>query len=554
MKQMSFFDGTQKFRNDKPIRLIELFAGYGSQALALKYLGVQFEHYRISEWATKSIQAYKDLHATDDRTDYSQGLTPAEIKAWLTGKISTDYSTPATPEQIGRFSEKTARRLYNNMRATRNIGSITQATAQDLAIVNTEKFLYIMTYSFPCQDLSAAGNGAGMSKGSGTRSGLLWEVERLLKETARGGGYELPQILLMENVPQVIGGGAIADFVQWREFLEGLGYKNYTQLMNAKGYGIPQNRNRCFMVSILGDYDYIYPPELPLQYRLKDFLERGVDEKYYISDEATEKLKEQITTAESTTVYATRKRIDKIDTEVAKTLCARDYKGFGTGFDTMNAVVEVKCEQVGILSGGKWDKLHDISRRVYGVDGISPTVHTAGGGQQELKIAEPTAYDEQNGYLRKDGTVGTLTTDGNSPKHNNRIVEPSDYRFYRQAVETLQENDCEAGDTIDAFNKRVNKDGCSPTITTRPEGLKTAILPVTSDYRIRKLTERECFRLMGVKGEDFERIAKNQSMSSLYHLAGDSIVTACLMAIFGLLLEVDYKAKITELTEELKEK
>lgn len=554
MKQMSFFDGTQKFRNDKPIRLIELFAGYGSQALALKYLSVQFEHYRISEWATKSIQAYKDLHATDDRTDYSQGLTPAEIKAWLTGKISTDYSTPATAEQIGRFSEKTVRTLYNNMRATRNIGSITQATAQDLTIVNTDKFLYIMTYSFPCQDLSAAGNGAGMSKGSGTRSGLLWEVERLLSETARGGGYELPQILLMENVPQVIGGGAIADFVQWREFLEGLGYKNYTQLMNAKCYAIPQNRNRCFMVSILGDYDYIFPPELPLQYRLKDFLERRVNEKYYISDEATEKLKEQITITESTTVYATRNRIDKIDTEVAKTLCARDYKGFGTGFDTMNAVVEAKCEQVGMLSGGKWDKLHDISRRVYGVDGTSPTVHTAGGGQQELKIAEPTAYDEQNGYLRKDGTVGTLTTDGNSPKHNNRIVEPGDYRFYRQAVETLQENDCEAGDTIDAFNKRVNKDGCSPTITTRPEGLKTAILPVTSDYRIRKLTERECFRLMGVKGEDFEKIAKSQSMSSLYHLAGDSIVTACLMAIFGLLLEVDYKAKITELTEELKEK
>lgn len=215
---------------------------------------------------------------------------------------------------------------------------------------------------------------------------------------------------------------------------------------------------------------------------------------------------------------------------------------------------KIKCEEIGKLCGGKWDKLHDISRRVYGVDGISPTVHTAGGGQQELKIAEPTAYDEQNGYLRKDGTVGTLTTDGNSPKHNNRIVEPSDYRFYRQAVETLQENDCEAGDTIDAFNKRVNKGGCSPTITTRPEGLKTAILPVTSDYRIRKLTERECFRLMGVKGEDFDKIAKNQSMSSLYHLAGDSIVTACLMAIFGLLLEIDYKAKITELTEELKEK
>ncbi len=114
----------------------------------------------------------------------------------------------------------------------------------------------------------------------------MWEVERLLTETARD--YELPQVLLMENVPQVIGGGAIADFVQWREFLEGLGYKNYTQLMNAKGYAIPQNRSRCFMISILGDYDYIFPPELPLQYRLKDLLERRVDEKYYLSDRTIE--------------------------------------------------------------------------------------------------------------------------------------------------------------------------------------------------------------------------------------------------------------------------
>lgn len=237
LNQISFFDGTQKFRNDKPIRLIELFAGYGSQALALKYLGVPFEHYRISEWATKSIQAYKDIHAASDKTDYSKELSLDEIRAWLLGKISLDYNEPASETQINRFSEKTARALYNAMRATRNIGSITQATANDLAIEHTDEFLYIMTYSFPCQDLSAAGNGAGMRKGSGTRSGLLWEVERLLMEIS---GYmphrvkpnnkihsatpyvdwynppdttKLPQVLLMENVPQVIGGGAIADFV-----------------------------------------------------------------------------------------------------------------------------------------------------------------------------------------------------------------------------------------------------------------------------------------------------------------------------------------------------
>ena len=214
---------------------------------------------------------------------------------------------------------------------------------------------------------------------------------------------------------------------------------------------------------------------------------------------------------------------------------------------------EVKCNQVGMLSGGKWDKLHDQSRRVYSVDGLSPTIHTAGGEQQELKIAEPTAYDEQNGYLRKDGTVGTLTTDGNSPKHNNRIVEPSDYRFFEQAFETLQENDCEAGDTIDAFNKRVNKDGVSPTITTRPDGFKTAILPITQDYRIRKLTGKECGRLMGVKNVDCEKIAKNQSTSSQYHLYGDSIVTTCLMAIFGEFFNIGYETKINDLVGELKQ-
>lgn len=499
MKQMSFFDGTQKFRNDKPIRLIELFAGYGSQALALKYLGVQFEHYRISEWATKSIQAYKDLHATDDRTDYSQGLTPAEIKAWLTGKISTDYSTPATAEQIGRFSEKTARTLYNNMRATRNIGSITQATADDLAIVNTAEFLYIMTYSFPCQDLSAAGNGAGMGKGSGTRSGLLWEVERLLSEISNGGRYALPQVLLMENVPQVIGGGAIADFVQWREFLEGLGYKNYTQLMNAKGYAIPQNRNRCFMVSILGDYDYIFPPELPLQYRLKDFLERNVEEKYYLSDATIEMFMEHT--------------------------ARQQEKGNGFKFEP--------------TTGGRYAK----------------AVITRAGARTDdnFIIEQGNAVRENNGVC---GNPNGERLQGLRQSSNAQqvVVEPmSEYRFYQQAIETLCENDCEAGDTIDAFNKRVNKDGCSPTITTRPEGLKTAILPVTSDYRIRKLTERECFRLMGVKGEDFEKIAKSQSMSSLYHLAGDSIVTTCLMAIFGELLSVDYTTKINELTEGIRD-
>lgn len=172
-----------------------------------------------------------------------------------------------------------------------------------------------------------------------------------------------------------------------------------------------------------------------------------------------------------------------------------------------------------------------------------------------MKIAEPIIYDDYNGRIRADqDCIGTLTTNcGNdAPRNGVKIIEPN-YRFFEQAFETLNTNDCEVGDTIDAFNKRVNKDGISPTITTRPDGFKTAILPITQEYRIRKLTERECFRLMGVKSEDFENVKENQSTSSLFHLAGDSIVTTCLMAIFGELFSISgYQDKIDNLIEELK--
>lgn len=215
-----------RFKIDKPIRLIELFAGIGSQAAALERLGVPFIHHRVVEWDKYCIKSYNAVHGTN--------FEPMDI---------------------------------------------TKVHADDLGITETDKYCYILCYSFPCQDLSLAGKQAGMQKGSGTRSGLLWEVERILDECR-----ELPQVLLMENVPQVIGTKNIADFQAWRSKLESLGYSNYVQLLNAKNYGIPQNRNRCFMVSILGEYHYSFPQPIELKLKLKDMLEDKVDEKYYLSD------------------------------------------------------------------------------------------------------------------------------------------------------------------------------------------------------------------------------------------------------------------------------
>lgn len=226
-QQMSIFDDIPRYKIRKQIRLIELFGGIGAQAKALERLGANFEHYRLCEFDKYAVKSYNAIHGTN-------------------------------------FDTSDIRELH----------------AEDLGIVETDKYEYIMTYSFPCQDISNAGLQRGFSRNSGTRSGLLWEVERLLKEMD-----ERPQILLMENVPGVCGTQNERDFNEWLRFLESIGYSNFYKILNAKDYGVPQNRERCFMVSILGDYWYDFPEPKPLTLRLKDLLEKEVDEKYYLSDE-----------------------------------------------------------------------------------------------------------------------------------------------------------------------------------------------------------------------------------------------------------------------------
>ena len=134
-----------------------------------------------------------------------------------------------------------------------------------------------------------------MTKGTGTRSGLLWEVERLLTECYELSQninlkYGMPQVLLMENVPQVHSKANLPDFEEWCKFLRTMGYESYYQDMNARDYGVAQNRNRCFMVSILGNFTYKFPEKIPLTKVMKDYLEEKVDDKYYITSEKAQKL------------------------------------------------------------------------------------------------------------------------------------------------------------------------------------------------------------------------------------------------------------------------
>ena len=116
--QISMFDGDKPFKIDKPLRLITLFSGYDSQALALKYIGVPFEHYRTCEWAIPSIQALKDLHFENDDTDYSVGMSKAQLVETLYKLgVSADYNIPLTKEQLQRYGESKLRTIYNNIRA-----------------------------------------------------------------------------------------------------------------------------------------------------------------------------------------------------------------------------------------------------------------------------------------------------------------------------------------------------------------------------------------------------------------------------------------------------
>lgn len=212
------------------IRVFEAFAGYGSQAMALKRLQadfpdkIEFEVVGISEIDHYAITAYKAIH----------GDTP-------------------------------------------NFGDISR-----IDWVKVPDF-DLFTYSFPCQDISTAGHQRGFAEGSGSRSSLLWECRRAI-------ATKFPKYLLMENVKALVQKKFMSEFQRWIDTLSELGYTNFWQVLNAKDCGVPQNRERVFMVSILGDAAFEFPEPFPLKKRLRDVLEEEVDENYYLKDEQVQRI------------------------------------------------------------------------------------------------------------------------------------------------------------------------------------------------------------------------------------------------------------------------
>lgn len=481
------------------LRVIELFAGIGSQTQALKNIGIPHKVVAISEIDPYCDTSYRALHNSE----------------------------------------------------VLNLGDITKIPCLPEAD--------LWTYSFPCTDISVAGKLAGCEKGSGTRSGLLWEVERLLLVAKEQG--RLPKYLLLENVKNLVGVKFKADYDKWLAFLNSLGYSNHWKVLNAKNYGIPQNRERVYCVSILGDEGYVFPNPIPLELRLKNMLETEVPDRYYITQERVRSMMNSTFNSRRTSLLP----MDGIST----TLMARDWK-------------EPKCVVVGTIEEGRFAKMTEQHRRVYGEDGLAPTLTTCGGGNTEPKvmIGAMRGRNPENPSLRKAGINteqrleigGEVSNALTTVQKDNLVVEPQvlvpkrtefgkeirkDYengnvKISRHDMTEMKPREDGIANTLTSVQKdnlvvcerrydegvRFFEDGCIGAIRTYPSGGAKRVIEQAEGIRVRKLTPKECYRLMGWKDEQIDKIIKaGISKTQQYKQAGNGIVVQVLEAIFRQLFE-----------------
>ena len=361
----------------------------------------------------------------------------------------------------------------------RDVRTVTTETVRD-------QHVDLITYGFPCQDISIAGKQQGFVNDSGesTRSGLFFEALRIIKELR-------PRYAIAENVKALTSTKFKNEFATVLSSLEEAGYNNYWRVLNAKDYGIPQNRERVFIVSIRKDADegdFQFPDKEPLMLRLRDMLEptESVDEKYYLSTERE----------------GVRRLIAELEARYSLPAVA------GTG------ETPVLC-QIGNIA--KDPNREHIQDRIYDPSGLAPTLNTVGGGNLEPKI-----------------TIDGLTRD--TQKQKARVFNPqglaasliaTDYKEPPQISVIGQLKGGEKGRVVD-------RDGIGYTLTATEykDPLKIAEPEHAYGVRIRKLTPRECWRLMGFLDEEFDRV-HGISNSQLYKQAGNSIVVNVLSALLS---------------------
>lgn len=236
------------------LKVVEAFSGIGSQAKALSNLGIDFKIVNTIEWDIYAFLAYDIIHNGAQNNKEYEDIHTEELRNIL-GKysISTNGKEPMNKVTFSNLKREIMIKILSAIKRTNNLVSITDVSA-NMFDTNIDLF----TYSFPCQDLSISGNWhgneGGIDRDSGNRSSMLWEVERLLLEM-NSNGYSLPKFLLMENVSSIRSSRHIDNFMEWKNNLNKLGYKNRVYDLSSSDFGVPQRRKRTFMISVLTKND-----------------------------------------------------------------------------------------------------------------------------------------------------------------------------------------------------------------------------------------------------------------------------------------------------------
>ena len=446
------------------MKLLSLFSGIGAFEKALDRLGINYELVGFSEIDKYAVKSYCAIHGVDE---------------------------------------------------SMNLGDITKIGETTLP-----KDIGLITYGFPCQDISLAGKQKGLfnEDGTQTRSGLFFEALRIIEATQ-------PRIAIAENVKNLTGKKFNAQFQIVLASLEAAGYNNYWKVLNAKDFGIPQNRERVFIVSIRKDIDsgtFDFPEGFPLELRLKDMLEDEVDEKYYLSDVQIEKVHIGTTDAlvydKSMIGFESNAREYN---DIMPTLTSREYK-------EPRLVNQSKLDEINML--GLLDiKGNEQVRRVYGIDGLSPTLNTMQGGNRQPKVLVKEATNK--GYAE--------AVEGDSINFEQPNSKTRRGRVGKQAAQTLTTSPQQA--VAVAMRGRYSQEGkVEQQLEVSDREYANAITTVQKDslvaepsLRIRKLTPKECFRLMGFDDEDFAKAEAVNSNTQIYKQACNSIVVNVLETLLN---------------------
>lgn len=399
---------------NKTFSMIELFSGIGAQERALRQLKIPYRIINTCDCDKDAVLSYAAMRFDIDKAmkEYQFPTQDKMIEELQNKGFGYDFMkgkhtiTSRTP--INKLKQ-----YYIADKLSNNLG--------DISKVDRLQYADMVTYSFPCTDLSVAGKGEGMvnkcscgyswpidfsndseslicpSCGakvqSSTRSGLLGQVQRLLAVSKKEN--TLPKYLLLENVKNLVGKKFKPQFDAWIRWIDSIGYNTYYQVLNSKHFGIPQNRERIFALSIRKDVDngkFKFPEQIPLTTRLKDILEKAVDEKYYLSGDKVESILANFIARQNEASGVNLKdQATTFDglTDVAHTLMARDYKGFGN--QSMTGVIEPSIIKVGQL-----DSSFNQSGRVYSAEGIAPTVMSNSHGKTSGGYTSPKILVDEN--------------------------------------------------------------------------------------------------------------------------------------------------------------